>query len=290
MTHGIIDGKLNSVGPWLNDDQWSNYVMNYMGRGTAIRELYLYPQKLNEIRSKKLAEGLIWANKHKEQMLNSGMILGDPRKNEVYGFRGHDHKGNSYISIRNPKFIEEEVLIYDIGLNSEYYRIVYPYDKVCRSKDQSKIKIPAESVIIIESMNNKFLGKFKHVDDINSSIKQKIGANQVNIRDNEARLNVEIPENASANLIITLDIGADLNIEDNDVTVTKTRKTFFNNAKWKVDIVPLSSGNHNLTISSNKSLENILKLQLRAQYIISETTTRSVDLSQNTFNETINIY
>lgn len=290
MTHGIIDGELNSVGSWLNDDQWSDYVMNYMGRGTAIRELYLSPKKMSEIKSYKLAKSLIWANSHNEQMLNSEMILGDPRKNEVYGFRGYDCKGNYYVSIRNPKFTEEEVLIDDIGLNSEYYKIVYPFDKVCQSKVQPKIKIPAESVVIIESLKNSLFDKFSHDKDVDSCIKQKVVASQINIKENEASLNVKIPDNSSSYLIITLYDKADINIEDNGFVLTKTKKVFFNDSNWKVEIVHLNSGNHNITISSNKPLENTLKLQLRAQYVNSRPKTQSKDLSLSSFNETINVY
>lgn len=286
MTHGLIDGKLNSVGSWLNDDQWSDYVMNYMGRGTAIRELYLYAQKLNDTRSESLAKALSWAKDHNDQMLNSEMILGDPRKNEVYAFKGTDIKGNFYVSIRNPKFTEEEVSIDDLGINSKYVRIVYPYNKVCNSKVQSKIKIPAESVIVLESVNNGILGnlfgKFNETEEPVLSIDQKIKIDQFNIKDNEVSLNVEIPENATGDLVITLDYKrANINIEDNNVPIAQTRKTTFPDATWKVEIVPLNSGSHKISISSDKPLEKMLKLQLRARYTNTQTS--------NALNETINI-
>ena len=152
MTHGIIDGKLNSVVPWVTNSQWADYVMNYMGRGTAIRELFIYYPKLDEKKSEILAKALNWADEHNAQMRNSEMILGNPNKNEVYGFRGHDDQGNVYASIRNPKLTDEEVAITDLGIESEYYRVSYPYHKVCETKTLPKLQIPAESVLIVESI------------------------------------------------------------------------------------------------------------------------------------------
>lgn len=159
MTHGIIDGRLNSAGPWPNDDKWSDYIMNYLGRGTAIRELYLYHKKLDIKKSEILAKGLKWAEAHSDEMLYSEMILGDPRKNEVYGFRGCDDKGNVYVSIRNPKLQDENISLKEIGLESQYYLISYPYHKICESKSIPIITIPAESVLIVESLNLKDINK-----------------------------------------------------------------------------------------------------------------------------------
>ncbi|MBO7543548.1 alpha-galactosidase, partial [bacterium] len=159
MTHGIIDGKLNSVVPWVTNSQWADYVMNYMGRGTAIRELFIYYPKLDEKKSEILAKALNWADEHNAQMRNSEMILGNPNKNELYGFRGHDDQGNIYVSIRNPKLTDEEVTITDLGIETEYYRVSYPYHKVCETKTLPKLQILAESVLIVESQDLKSLTK-----------------------------------------------------------------------------------------------------------------------------------
>ena len=157
MTHGIIDGKLNSVGPWLNDTQWADYVMNYFGRGTAIREMYLFHEKLDKTKCEILARGINWANSHNDMMINSEMILGDPRKNEVYGFRGYDEKGKLYISLRNPSFYNQNISLKDIYVFSDYYCITYPYYKVCETKTIPSIMLPAESTMIIESLEQEDL-------------------------------------------------------------------------------------------------------------------------------------
>lgn len=148
----MINGLLDTAGPWLDDLQWSDYIMNYLGRGTSIRELYIHPRELNEKKFELLGRGLNWANEHNVLMLNSEMILGDPAKNELYGFRGHDDNGHVYVSLRNPKFLDEEVNVADLGIDSEYYRISYPYHMIRETKNYPVAKIPAESVMILESL------------------------------------------------------------------------------------------------------------------------------------------
>ncbi len=153
MTHGMINGLLDTAGPWIDDLQWSDYIMNYLGRGTAIRELYIHPKELNEKKFEVLGRGLNWANEHNELMLMSEMILGDPAQNELYGYRGHDEKGHVYASVRNPKFLDAEVKVADLGIASEYYRISYPYHMIRETKNYPTVKLPAESVMIVESLD-----------------------------------------------------------------------------------------------------------------------------------------
>lgn len=274
MTHGIIDGKLNSVGPWLDDEQWSDYIMNYLGRGTAIRELYLYYAKLDKKKSEILAKGLNWAKAHNDYMLNSEMILGDPRKNEVYGFRGYDKKGNCYVSIRNPKFVDAEISLKDIGIKSEYYRIIYPHQRICEAEYLPKLKIPAESVIVIESLN-----KNKQANVSEYLIPRKVNTRQILIKDTGFSFDLDIPDNTTADLIITLnDKNTELKLADNDVPITQTKKISFIESKWKVEIVSFSRGVHKISGTSSKkiTLNSDIKFQIRAKYqltnsIINET-------------------
>lgn len=153
MTHGMINGLLDTAGPWIDDLQWSDYIMNYLGRGTSIRELYIHPRELNEKKFEALGRGLNWANEHNEFMLRSEMILGDPAQNELYGYRGHDGQNRVYVSLRNPKFLDEEVKIADLGIETEYYRISYPYHMIRETKNYPTVKLPAESVMIVESLD-----------------------------------------------------------------------------------------------------------------------------------------
>ncbi|MBR5946181.1 hypothetical protein IKZ80_03760, partial [bacterium] len=140
MTHGMINGLLDTAGPWLNDIQWSDYIMNYLGRGTSIRELYIHPKELNEKKFEVLGRGLNWANCHNDFMLNSEMVLGDPSKNELYGYRGHDDSGRVYVSLRNPRFLDKEVKVADLGIGSDYYRISYPYHMIRETKNYPTVK------------------------------------------------------------------------------------------------------------------------------------------------------
>lgn len=157
MTHGMINGLLDTAGPWLDDLQWSDYIMNYLGRGTSIRELYIHPRELNEKKFELLGRGLNWANEHNALMLNSEMIFGDPARNELYGFKGHDENGHVYVSLRNPKFLDVEVNVSDLGISSEYYRVSYPFHMIRETKSYPVAKIPAESVMILESLKLKDL-------------------------------------------------------------------------------------------------------------------------------------
>jgi len=157
MTHGIINGLLDTAGPWLDDDQWADYVMNYLGRGTALREIYVHPRELNAKKFEILGRGLHWASTRNEYMLNSEMILGDPGKDELYGYRGRDAKGRVYVSLRNPGFLDREVKLDDLGIDSDYYRIVYPYHMICESKNYPTVTLAAESNLILESLELKDL-------------------------------------------------------------------------------------------------------------------------------------
>ena len=263
MTHGIIDGRLNSVGPWLNHEQWSDYIMNYFGRGTAIRELYLYAPKLNQRMSETLAKGLSWANEHNKQMLNAEMILGDPRKNEIYGFRGYDDKGKCYVSIRNPKFIDEEISLQEIVLNSRYYKITYPYQRVFSTESSPNLKIPAESVIILES-----LSKTTQSDISDQEITKKILISNVNIEGNDFSFDLDVPNDTTVDLVITTKNKTDLKLIDNNVPIDKIKMISFNGSIWKVDIVTFSSGIHKITgnFSTVLTSKDIPKLQIRANY------------------------
>ena len=157
MTHGIINGLLDTAGPWLDDEQWADYVMNYLGRGTALREIYVHPRELNGRKFEVLGRGLHWAGTKNDLMLGSEMILGDPGKDELYGFRGCDKDGRVYVSLRNPAFFDREVKLEDLGIKSPYYRVVYPYHMVCESKNYPTLTLPGESNLIVESLELKDL-------------------------------------------------------------------------------------------------------------------------------------
>ena len=157
MTHGIINGLLNTVGPWMDDFQWADYVMNYLGRGTALRELYIHARELNDKKFEILGRGLHWANDHNGLMLNSEMILGNPNKDELYGFRGHDDKGHVYVSLRNPAFKDHSITLKELGIESTYYRVSYPYHVIYETKLYPKLTVPAESVLIVEAVELKDL-------------------------------------------------------------------------------------------------------------------------------------
>ncbi len=51
MTHGVVDARHNLYNITAEDDEgWANYLMNYLGRGTLMREFYISPERLTDFR------------------------------------------------------------------------------------------------------------------------------------------------------------------------------------------------------------------------------------------------
>jgi hypothetical protein len=103
MTHGLIKGRRQNFGESRDtpprdffDDLWM-----YFGRGVMMQELYLSPELLTDAEWKELARAIKWSHAHYRLLANSEMILGDPRKIELYGF-AHELDGERLLVLRNP--------------------------------------------------------------------------------------------------------------------------------------------------------------------------------------------
>jgi hypothetical protein len=103
MTHGLIKGLRQNFGESRDtpprdffDDLWM-----YFGRGVMMQELYLSPELLTDAEWKELARAIKWSHEHYKLMAASEMILGDPRKIELYGF-AHELDGERLLVLRNP--------------------------------------------------------------------------------------------------------------------------------------------------------------------------------------------
>ena len=363
MTHGMINGLLDTAGPWLNDVQWADYIMNYLGRGTSIRELYIHPRELSDRKFEVLGRGLNWANEHNELMLRSEMILGDPCDNELYGFKGHDDSGHVYVSLRNPKFLDEQVKVADLGINSEYYRISYPYHMIRETKNYPTVMIPAESVMILESLKleeltypalinvrfqrsnitgssarfviiseggdknpiylyspyavKRFLG-LHNVSEVSKHLLcgerpggqeiRRVKAGDMSIVSNTFICSVSVPEGASSLLVWTInDKNADMLLTDNSVEV-KPQFVSFPNQGWKVAIVPIGKGEHELIgrVVKSKRPVTLMDLQLRSSYVLPALELQLIHkvargqnvnnfelpmpVSQETLNETLSLF
>lgn len=114
MTHGVIKGlrqNFNEANPPRDffDDIWM-----YFGRGVMMQELYLSPELLTDAEWKELARAITWSHQNYRLVSKAEMILGDPRKLEVYGFRSKLGKETALV-LRNPSLIEKPAPAEEIG-------------------------------------------------------------------------------------------------------------------------------------------------------------------------------
>ncbi len=151
MTHGIVDARHNVFSMTKEDDiGWSNHLMNYLGRGTLMREFYISPELISEKRWEMIARGLRWAKSLDACMADSHFILGNPLKGELFGFQGR--AGNkSYISLRNPSFLETNISLRILEMTNGICEVVYPYHKFLQDDELDSFLVPANSVVQVMS-------------------------------------------------------------------------------------------------------------------------------------------
>jgi len=137
MTHGIIKGSLNLLGGKNETlDSFSNEVMMYFGRGVSMWELYLTPDLVSDDEWKSITSTIKWAKANKDVLKRSKMILGDPIKQEPYGFV-HLIKEKGILLLRNPNVNGHDVKIKltpdlgDINPSTRYFiNVIYPYNMI----------------------------------------------------------------------------------------------------------------------------------------------------------------
>ena len=151
MTHGIVDARHNVYNMTAEDDiGWCNYLMNYLGRGTLMREFYLSPELITKKRWEMIARGLRWAKNLDAAMADSHFILGNPLKAELFGYQGDDAV-TSYVSLRNPSFLSTNISLRTLGMTNGICEVVYPYHKIIPEERLDKFDVPANSVVQIMS-------------------------------------------------------------------------------------------------------------------------------------------
>ena len=146
LTHGIVDGKHTPYAiKYEQDEGWANYVMNYFGRGTLMRELYITPSNLTKKRWEIMARALRWAKSLDNCMINSHFFLGNPMKMELFGYTGScgNHR---YVSIRNPQLTNICISAGQLLITNGICEIVYPYHKFIVPDKNTKISFPGECV------------------------------------------------------------------------------------------------------------------------------------------------
>jgi len=155
MTHGIVDARHNVYNMTKEDDiGWCNYLMNYLGRGTLMREFYLSPKLIPEKRWEMIARGLRWAKSLDDCMANSHFILGNPMRGEFFGYQG-SCEDRSYVSLRNPTFSDTNISLRVLGMTNEICEVVYPFHKILQDNELDSLIIPANSIVQIMNYSEK---------------------------------------------------------------------------------------------------------------------------------------
>jgi hypothetical protein len=159
MTHGVVDGRHTVYDVKEEDDEgWANYVMNYLGRGTMMREFYITPKNLTPLRWEIMARGIRWAKTLDGCMVYAHFYLGDPGKSELFGYTGI-HGDRRYISVRNPQLASTQVSLSQLLLTNNFYRVVYPYHAVVNSHPDEKLLLPGETVFQAETFSEEYLAR-----------------------------------------------------------------------------------------------------------------------------------
>ena len=157
MTHGIVDGTHVAYPvKYETDEGWANYVMNYFGRGTLMRELYITPSNLTKKRWEIMARALRWAKSLDKCMIGSKFFLGNPMKMELFGYTG-ENESLRYVNVRNPQLTNINVSASQLLITNGICEIVYPYHEFIIPDENMEISVPGESVWQAETYSIKDL-------------------------------------------------------------------------------------------------------------------------------------
>jgi hypothetical protein len=110
MSVGVIKGRLNRLGdPHEPRAAWRRELLMEVGRGIMQTELYITPDLLAAEEWDDLAAALAWAQGHDGTLLGEGeMVLGDPRRGEVYGYVHRGPEGGLVV-LRNSSHLPRQV-------------------------------------------------------------------------------------------------------------------------------------------------------------------------------------
>ncbi len=135
MTHGIIKARLQKLGDrGENLGDFQDDCMMYFGRGVMMWELYLSPDALSGREWEFLAQTIKWADENQRLLSRSRMVLGDPGKDEVYGY-WHELGDEAMIFMRNPDAVDREAelvwseLIEKKNMEAEIREVLYPREE-----------------------------------------------------------------------------------------------------------------------------------------------------------------
>jgi hypothetical protein len=158
MTHGIIRGRLDETNPPYDADDWSDYVVLTLGRGTELQELYLSPEVMEQGAWNILGQAILWAQRHAETFAHTVMVGGNPGRGEVYGY-AHWSAGMGIFVYRNPSIVPCEVMLTQGERPTDLPRVdrwtpivVYPHRERLAEMSMGRpgrLTLPGESVTVV---------------------------------------------------------------------------------------------------------------------------------------------
>ena len=160
MVCGIVYGQLHMLGgthepleSWTDNTVWSVCL------GLMMKELYITPSLLSETHWNVLGKSLRWAEANKDVLVETQMILGNPHRGEVVGYK-HAVGDRTIVFLRNPSLRPQKAAIDFLPPEGNKTRrlveIVYPYRKVfARDADPAQmveIALTPNEMLAIEAM------------------------------------------------------------------------------------------------------------------------------------------
>jgi hypothetical protein len=162
MTHGILFSKKKPYTDFRDPlNEWSDYVVMHLARGTMVKELYITPELLNDAHWKVLGKAAAWAQQNQHRLINTVYVGGDPGAGAVYGYVSWAD-GHAIVTVRNPDRAKQllevpfDRSVYFRGEAGHDYRarVIYPFVEVMPWKLVSgqpiEIKVPGDSVMVLE--------------------------------------------------------------------------------------------------------------------------------------------
>jgi hypothetical protein len=102
-TQSVIKGTyLELGGKNESPEDWADHLVNFLGVGSQLNELYITPSLLKPAEWDALGHSLQWAAANAHPLLDNGTwVLGDPAKREPYGYL-HYSPEKTILMLRNP--------------------------------------------------------------------------------------------------------------------------------------------------------------------------------------------
>jgi hypothetical protein len=137
-TQSVIKGTYLELGGKDESlEDWKDHLVNFLGVGSQLNELYLTPSILKPAEWDALGHSLQWAVTNTHPLLDNGTwVLGDPAKREPYGYL-HYSPEKTILMLRNP-FVRPAVAIVKLDEAAGFERsdqtlraeIMYPYREI----------------------------------------------------------------------------------------------------------------------------------------------------------------